>query len=180
MAKRTRKLRVIKPEYLKKLNNSFKELSKALQGSTTVYALFRGCLYPLSESEYMLALLASDEDGNWKKVELQINFDVDDILYEKKVVPLENTRNIMIAVDNVLNDLDKIPISFERVYFDLNHTVDYAAGYLESLQTRDVILLDNLQCYETNYCFSDAITVVKDKELVSGWKPIQEDDRWNE
>ena len=72
----------IKMDVVDRLNGSFKAFSKLLQDSTMEYALFRGCISPVDEDQFLLELLASDEKGNWRKLDLQCDFGKDDIIYE--------------------------------------------------------------------------------------------------
>lgn len=179
-------IKPIKKEIVNLLNVPFKELSSVLQESTMDYALFRGCIEAESEDVFILTLLATTESANWRNIELVMDLNESEIYYEKKIKPFDNTKKILYKFSDVVETFNKIPVSFTKVYFDLNHTASFSDGYygnplLENFPT-DVddtfILLDNLQCYVSNYCFSDANSVIRDKVLTSGWKQAPEDIRW--
>lgn len=163
----------IKMDVVNRLNENFKVFSKLLQDSTMDYALFRGCISPVDEDQFLLELLASDERGNWRKLDLQCDFSSDEIIYEHRVKPFKNTRKLMLALDNIINDLDKIPVSFAKIYFDLNHTIRFKNGILAETPKMDVVLLDNRsQSTDSYYCFSDASSVVPDWFLTGCWTDL--------
>lgn len=165
----------VKREVVTKLNSPFLKLSKLLIDSTRNYALFRGCIYMLNEEECVLNLLASDEDGNWRKLELVLNFEKNLIYYDSKASTFRNSEQIVQTVyDLIMNTLSKVNIDIDRVYFDLNNCVSFKRGYVCSDGKESYLLLDNLQVEAATYCFPDAIPYTRDKVLCSGWQPSWE------
>lgn len=162
---------LLKGEVIVKLQDSFAMLSKLLSEGTKEYEVYRGCLYGVSEDVYELVLLCSNIDGNWRVLSLSIDFDANDIIYEKKTVPFKNTRGIMSAVDTIIfEDLEKIP-PIDRVYFELNNNYKFKNGYyVEASDGMSYVMLDVDQEWSSKYCFTDAGEISLDKWLTMDWK----------
>jgi len=162
---------ILKEGVIKKFNDAFRNLSKALQDSTTQYALFRCRLRLVDEDVANILFLASDERGNWKHLDMDISFDDDNIYYSKGAKPFENEREILLQADNLINySLESFPVAVGDIYWDINDMVKLESGFVVNTGEDDILVLTNNQLNATNACAGDAATVCDgDKILPLDW-----------
>lgn len=151
------------------LDKVLKGLSKAIQDSSTQFAFFRCRLRLIDEDVANIMFLASDEKGNWKPVDIDIDFNKDCIYYSKGCKPFNNEREILLQVDDFINALSTFPLTVGDVYWDLNDRISFRSGFIVSTVEDSVMVLNNNQLDAANIGACDAINVIPDKVIPLNW-----------
>lgn len=163
-------------EHVVYLNKGFKKLSKVLTDGSNTFCFFRGRICLEDEDIYNILLLSTDVKGNYKNIDLSVDMNPgeDKIYYSRKMHPFRNERDIISALDTVLQEyLDILEdVAIRNIYWDISDVVNITEGYILECKDDDRydIVLSNKQSSSYNYEFSEGIkTINGDIMMIQDW-----------
>lgn len=180
----------IKGNFTSAVNKAFADLSEVIQNENQKWLYLRGCITVSDESDftpgkehilYDVNFLASDVNGSYKVIKIELDLDKLDIAYYDMSGKSDfyNSKKVAREFKKVIEGvLSRVDLMFDKLYWDFNQIRRFENAYVyKPVGKNDIvyILLDNGLSYDTGYGISIALDKCKDDRVLCGtWKSESE------